>query len=295
MSLTAPAVTGSANMFAWDNQIGWAYHNGNADAIREKVKKAGGNITAPVRVSLAWYNYDDLDLSVIENRNWEICFYHKRSHYSGGHLDVDMNVGPNGSRSAVENIVYPDIDKMGAGEYEVYVKNFTKREAIDVGFEIEVEINGHISNFKHTKALANGRQLHVGSFTKKNGVVTFKPNDSVMTVGSGRTVNGVDTSKFADVSHIMYSPNHWGDNAVGNKHIFFIIDGMVTEKEVRPFFNEFLSPELTQYRKVMEVVAGKSMVETSQDQMTGVGFSLTQNIDVILRVDGKVYSVKASH
>src|SRR5690606_38051639 len=87
VSITAPVHEEVAQLFKWDNNFGWSYNGDITDSIKEKVKSAGGNVNADLRVSLAWFNGDDLDL-------------HSRSPY--GHiyfadkmsvLDVDMNAG----------------------------------------------------------------------------------------------------------------------------------------------------------------------------------------------------------
>jgi hypothetical protein len=81
------------NMFKWNNNKSWSYTGGMADSIKEKVKKAGGNVEGRVRVSLSWYNHDDLDLHVKNPYGEEIYFGSKRSQRCGGVLDVDMNAG----------------------------------------------------------------------------------------------------------------------------------------------------------------------------------------------------------
>jgi hypothetical protein len=78
-------------LFKWNNPFGWSYDGDVTDSIKERVKKAGGNITAPIRFSLSWFNYDDLDIHVIEPSGQHIYYGSKRGHY--GVLDVDMNAG----------------------------------------------------------------------------------------------------------------------------------------------------------------------------------------------------------
>ena len=62
VSITAPIHDDVAQLFKWDNNFGWSYNGEITDSIRERVKTAGGNINADLRVSLAWFNGDDLDL-----------------------------------------------------------------------------------------------------------------------------------------------------------------------------------------------------------------------------------------
>lgn len=84
----------------------------------------------------------------------------------------------------------------------------------------------------------------------------------------------------------MNSPNHW-NGAVGNKHVFFVIEGAKNDEAPRGFYNEFLKPELETNRKVFEVLGSKLKVEPSDKQVTGVGFSDTQRNSFICRVEGK--------
>src|SRR6185436_9952184 len=144
MSLTAPVHPEPKQLFRWDNDFAWSYGGNVTDSIAERVKKAGGKVEgATLRVSLSWFNYHDLDLHVYEppgrgvaGLHDHISFRNKRG-ASGGVLDVDMNAGGGTTREAVENVVW--MDKMPSGAYKVVVNNFSKREASDVGFVIEVE------------------------------------------------------------------------------------------------------------------------------------------------------------
>jgi hypothetical protein len=54
-------------LFRWSNDFAWSYGGNVADSIKERVKKAGGKVDgATLRVSLSWYNFDDLDLHIKE-------------------------------------------------------------------------------------------------------------------------------------------------------------------------------------------------------------------------------------
>ena len=67
MSLTAPVHPEPKQLFRWGNDFAWSYGGNVADSIAERVKKAGGKVDgAALRVSLSWFNYDDLDLHVHE-------------------------------------------------------------------------------------------------------------------------------------------------------------------------------------------------------------------------------------
>ena len=83
----------------------------------------------------------------------------------------------------------------------------------------------------------------------------------------------------------MESPNHWTDK-IGNRHVFFVLDGAKNDETTRGFFNEFLKEDLDKNRKVFEVLGSKLTVEPSDKQLTGVGFSDTQRNSVICKVEG---------
>jgi len=53
-------------MFKWPNNFCWSYAGELADSIKERVKRAGGAVDGDLRCSLSWFNYDDLDLHLIE-------------------------------------------------------------------------------------------------------------------------------------------------------------------------------------------------------------------------------------
>jgi len=47
-----------------------------------------------------------------------------------------------------------------------------------------------------------------------------------------------------------------------------------------------LKEDLTKHRKVFEVLGSKMRVESSENQLSGLGFSSTQKNDVIVKVEG---------
>jgi len=80
------------SLFQWDNIFSWSYTGGITDSIKERVKAAGGQVTGELRVSLSWFNFDDLDLHVVTPNGGEKIFYgHKKDNVTKGQLDVDIN------------------------------------------------------------------------------------------------------------------------------------------------------------------------------------------------------------
>lgn len=285
VSLIAPVDPTAKHMFKWPNNFSWSYAGEMADSIKERVKRAGGKVDGDFRASLSWFNYDDLDLHLIEPGGFEIYFSQKHSTRTGGQLDVDMNAGGGTSRSAVENITYPTRSHMREGVYKLFVNNFNQRETIDVGFEVEMEFDGVIHSFAYAQAVRNKANVLVAEFnyTYKNGIEMIK---SLPSSQASKTVWSVPTQTFHKVNVMMLSPNHWDGRPVGNKHYFFMLDGCLNEGNARGFFNEFLTEELNQHRKVFEVVGSKMKTEESDRQLSGLGFSSTQRNYLLCRVKG---------
>lgn len=273
------------SMFKWNNPFSWAYTGGITDSIKERVKSHGGSVEGELRVSLSWFNYDDLDLHVQEPNGNKIYFSAKQSPYSGGFLDVDMNAGSGTSRQAVENIIFKDKNRMAYGKYRVIVNNYNKRETSNQGYIIEVECQGNIYTFEQAKSPANGvYELVVELEYSKTKGLTINGESNQKVVSKEKW--NIKTNQYIKVKSIMLSPNHWGDKPTGNKHFLFTLEGCQNDEQVRPFFNEFLKQELNDHRKVFEIMAGKLKVPTTTNQLSGVGFSETQENEINVRLTG---------
>lgn len=294
VTLTAPVHESTGKLFKWDNDFAWSYKGEVADAIKEKVKAAGGNVTAIFRTSLAWFNYDDLDIHVRTPRGAAICFGSKVDKFSGGRLDVDMNALGRRSRTPVENICWNDRRLLHDGVYLVRVNNYTKRETSDVGFTLQVEFDGVVSEFSYDRGLATGETVNALAITLKGGkLLSIEPGNSNVKGGGIETEAwGLKTGSLVPVDTVMMSPNHWGDQAVGNKHLIFALRGAQNPDPVRGIYNEFLRQDLNEHRKVFEVLGAKTKAEPIQDGLSGLGFSSTRKDEVTVVVDGRPYLVK---
>ena len=72
-----------------------------------------------------------------------------------------------------------------------------------------------------------------------------------------------------------------------------MIEGCKNPDPVRGFFNEYLRSDLERnHRRVFEALASKAKTEYSDDQLSGLGFSLTQSNDVIVKVNNKSFKIK---
>lgn len=293
VTLTAPENPDAGQLFKWKNNFAWVYNGSMADSFKEKVKAAGGNVDGFMRCSLHWFNYDDLDLHVEEPNGREI-YYGAKYGNTGGVLDVDMNAGSGKTRDAFENVIWTDPSRLLPGNYVVKVHNFCKRENIDFGFELEIEIKGELHKFNYNKMVKDNETIEVASIkVDRLGNISLNP---IIEEGSTsvKSTNewGIDTMKFQKVSCIMFSPNHWEGSAIGNKHLFFMIDGCKNPDPVRGFFNEYLRTDLEkEHKRVFEALGSKTKTEYSDDQLSGLGFSSTSRNDIIVKVDNKPFKI----
>jgi hypothetical protein len=290
MSLTAPLHPEPKQLFRWNNDFAWSYGGNVADSIKERVKKAGGRVEGAVlRVSLSWYNFDDLDLHIHEPAGrgvrslGEHIFYLNRRGWTGGELDVDMNAGQGTTREAVENVVWTK--KPPDGAYRVVVNNFTQRETSSPGFVIEVENAGKLSHFSYNKGVRNHQDITVATLYMKNGAVErVEVGDPGITAANvSQEKWGLKTEQYVKISAVTLSPNFWGNNAVGNKHTFFVVEGAKNDEATRGFYNEFLHSRLEPHRKVFEVIGDKTKCAPTDGQLSGLGFSSTKRESFMVR------------
>lgn len=291
MSLLTEEYPGSPQLFKWNNPFSWAYAGNITDSIKENVKKQGGAVDGLLRVSLAWHNSDDLDLSLGEptGRGENRVYFGNRTGKYGCKLDIDANGGGvTNSVDPVENIIYPYGAQLPTGEFNVYVDQFSKRVRTDEGFTLQVEANGTTYNYTFDGSY-QGHREHMLTIVHKGGNV-FEIKDVNSTLRSvsvaGKEIWGVQTNSFVPVNTIINSPNFW-DGEIGNKHTFFLIDGCKTDEETRGFFNEFLKDELNPHRKVFELLGERTKVQPADEQLSGLGFSSTKRDEVTVRVTGK--------
>lgn len=285
VSLVAPVDATAKPLFKWPNGFSWSYVGDLADSIKERVKQAGGSVTGDFRASLAWFNYDDLDLHLKGPNGLYIWFRDKVDRATGGTLDVDMNAGGGNTRTAVENITFPKRQQMADGEYTLFVNQFCPRESKDGGFELEMEFDGTIYSFAWPNALKTAQNVVVCKFnySRKEGLTIA---ESLPAKQASKTVWALPTQTFHRVRVAMLSPNQWDGREIGNKHYFFMLDGCKNDGTARGFFNEFLGESLTPHRKVLEMVGARMKTDTSETQLSGIGFSSTRRDYLLCRVTG---------
>jgi hypothetical protein len=275
-------------IFKWDNNFSWSYRGETADAIKERVKAAGGNVDADVCCRLAWSNYDDLDLHLICPSGNEISFCTRTDPNTGGKLDIDMNAGGGTTRQPVENIFFSNAKTMKAGKYRLYVNQWSRREETNKGFTVQIQILGTIHSFGFEDNGRSGNNTEVAILTSDGkGNIDIEGSKGV---AKKQTVWGISTNEFVKVHAMMLSPNYW-QQQVGNKHYFFMLEGCENDETSRGFYNEFLRSDLDAHRKVFELLASKNKPSFTKDQLSGVGFSSTVENKVVCRVTGKTARV----
>jgi hypothetical protein len=280
VTLTTAVHDGAPRLFKWDNPFGWSYDGNVADSIRDRVKTAGGKVDVPLRVSLSWNNYDDLDLHSTSPDG--LVYYGNRK----GILDVDANMGGGGSghgtRTPVENQAW---SRPMHGHYKFQVNQYRRMELNDVGFTLELACGTDVRQYSYKNAVAGTIDALEFDYDHVAGAVKNVRAHKDM-VGTGLSVKkwGVDTETFVPVRAVTYSPNHWDDQGVGNRHWFFFLEGCAPELAVRGLYNEFLRGDLDQHRKVFEILGDKTQCYPMPEQLAGLGFSSTKADSVTLRV-----------
>ena len=295
VSLIAPEVADAKTMFKWNNGMSWAYTGNITDSdIKENVKAAGGSVTGIVRFSIQWNDGNgkdnsDLDAHCLEPQGGDhIYFSHKISRYTGGELDIDITNPIYQCKSnggvAVENITYPSKERMKPGTYKFYVNQYSFRNS--QGFKAEVEVNGEIHSYEYnTPVRGNVDVAEVILDQSGNFKVVDKLPGNCATIS--KDVWGIKTLQFTPVSVVCYSPNYWDEQkGIGHQHLFFMLKDCINPEEPNGYYNEFLKPELEQHRKVFEALGAKAHVKDVDDQLSGVGFSLTKRNDLIIKVKG---------
>ena len=286
VSLIAPTDPESNNILKWDNNFSWSYNGEVTDSIKERVKSAGGDVTGVLRFSIQWNEEGkdkniDFDAHCKEPDGNLIYYGDKSSNRTKGKLDVDIT-NPE-ERVAVENITWPNTSKMDKGTYQFMLHNFSSRKS-NSGFKAEVAFNGQTYSFAYDKPVRGDEIIKIANVTFDGSAFTIKTH--LNSEEQAREVWGISTIQFHKVNMLMLSPNHWDEQNIGNKHWFFMLDKCINPEDARGFYNEFLRGDLTEHRKVFEVLSTKLKAPQTDNQLSGLGFSSTQKNSVVCKVSG---------
>lgn len=284
MSLIAPLNSDAPNILKWNNNFSWTYNGDITDSMRERVKEKGGKVDGILRFSIQWNddskNLNDLDAHCIEpHKN---LIYYGRKVGKNGALDVDI-IHPSGV--AVENIIFPK--RLDNGTYQFMVNNFNDRGGID--FDAEIEFDGQIHSFAYRGRIPTREVVKVADVTYNNGNFSIKQHLKSNT--RCKDLWGITTNKWTPIDMIMMSPNFWDGQKVGNKHVFFILNGCINPGEARGLYNEFLSDKLMGERKVFEYLGAKLKTPKSSQQLSGVGYSSTIQNSVLCKSKSGIHNI----
>ena len=295
VSMIAPAISDAKTMFKWNNGLSWAYSGNITDSdVKQNVKAAGGNVDGVLRFSIMWNenqnDNSDLDAHCFEPDGNEIYFGNCRKPMMisncGGQLDVDiihpMQQMP--GKPSVENITWADMTHMKSGVYKFFVNHFAARGS--KGFKAEVEFNGEIYAFEYNKPVRGNVQVAEVTLDK-NGNFTINEKLSGISSVTSREIWGVNTNQFVPVSVISYSPNYFDEqDGIGHRHLFFFLKDCVNSEEPNGFYLEFLDNDLMKHKRVFEALGAKCHVENTDDQLSGIGFSMTKRAELVVKVKG---------
>lgn len=294
VSMIAPVNPDAKTMFKWNNGLSWAYSGNITDSdMKQNVKAAGGNVDGVLRFSIMWNegqnDNSDLDAHCKEPDGNEIFFRNCRKpsmSRCGGQLDIDIThpmeqmVG----KPSVENITWADMSRMKPGIYKFFVNQYAARGS--KGFKAEIEFNGEIFAFEYNSPVSGNVQVAEVTLDK-NGNFSIKEKLSGSSSISSREIWGVNTNQFVPVSAISYSPNYFDEqDGIGHRHLFFFLKDCVNNESPNGYYNEFLKSDLEKHKRVFEALGAKCHVEDADDQLSGIGFSMTKRAELVVKVKG---------
>ena len=137
--------------------------------LMERLAREGGK-SGVVQISLAWDDYNDLDMHVFCPSGERIYFNNRKSD-CGGELDVDMNVRPK-SKTPIENVVWTD--EAPDGEYKIgvhfYRHHRKRRTKKTCQFRLRVVTYGQAKEY-------SGELTHGDPMSMITSFVLIKPDE----------------------------------------------------------------------------------------------------------------------
>ena len=312
MTLLTSCNKDSKRIFKWDNNFSWTYTGNLAgkSQLKDAVIKAGGRVGV-IRFSHSWNELErneslmdahvfmpgdhygnanaSLDRDGVHNfypQGQRVGWNQRKDTLSGGVQDVDYTSQAPVGYVPVENITFPDISKMPEGKYYYKIHNWNFRRTSGKG-KAEIEFDGQIYQYIYP-ALKHHEWCTVAIVTLKDGKFSIEHKLPLVDFEDKEEgeIFGLDTGKFHKVSLICLSPNFWGGHGIGNKHYFFCLKDAKSPEKIRSIHNEFLSEDLMKHRKVMEVLGNGLQVESTDGQLSGLGFNSTVRDELIVKLGG---------
>lgn len=137
--------------------------------LMDRLAREGGK-SGVVQISLAWDDYNDLDMHVFCPSGERIYFNNRKSE-CGGELDVDMNVRPK-SKTPIENVVWTD--QAPDGEYKIgvhfYRHHRKRRTKKTCQFRLRVVTYGQAKEY-------SGELTHGDPMSMITSFVLIKPDE----------------------------------------------------------------------------------------------------------------------
>lgn len=315
VSMIAPVNPEAKTMFKWGNGLSWAYSGNITDSeITEKVRAAGGRTDGALRFSHSW-NYKGMrnaslmDLHVFMpgsnqkevyvngkeihdyyGNDERVGWNHRKHAISGGVQDVDFVHPALEGYIPVENTTFPSINRLREGVYTFKIHNWKYRRPTSGGFKAEIAFGGNIYKFTRKEPLQNKEWITLAKLELKDG--EFRILEMAKHDEEPIEKWGIRTNQFIPVSVISYSPNYFDEQqGIGHKHLMFFLKDCVNTEEPNGFYNEFLKSDLEKHKRVFEALGSKCHVEDTEDQLSGIGFSMTKRGDLIVKVKGSTERV----
>ena len=302
-SLTTATTEDSVPIFKYSNNYSVTFIGNLAgkSQLTEMVEAKGGRTDGAFRFTHSWnkleVNQSLMDLHVfMPGCKIPIQFSHgphvkgrrigwnsRKDYESEGTQDVDYTDAAPKGYVPVENITFPELSKMPEGVYTCAINNWAFRTTGGKG-EAEIAFNGELYQYVYP-ATKNDEWIIVAEVTLKNGKFTID-HKLPLAQETSSEIYGLETNNFHKVNLACLSPNYWGDNKFGNKYYLFMLDKCKSPDPIVSFHSENLIPELAVHRKVLEAVGVNVMIESTDKQLSGLGFNSTVHDELIVRLAG---------
>jgi Ca-activated chloride channel family protein len=228
--------------------------------MASRLARAGAK-SGDVRFSLMWNNRNDLDLHVVDPSRAHIFYSHRRS-YTGGELDVDMNV--NGETlKPVENIYWPR-DGAPEGRYRVWVNMFRHHEARSetTPFVVEIQNRSEITTFEgEFPAHSRGRDIDVAEISFQGSAGRKRELSNLEEIARGYRELGVNVSTIG-VGMAFDLELMTKLSKAGGGSSRFIADREEMERIFGSEFDRMVVPAARNLDMVLEFMPGVEVLDT---------------------------------